>query len=56
MLVAENNLGQLWLKLRAQYLLDLKLLSNVRGMPFNVFDISNHVEAMLSQPKTGEML
>jgi len=55
-LVAENNLGQLWLKLRADYLLDLKKLSNVRGMPFNVLEISTRVEAILSQSVSGEVL
>ncbi len=53
-LVIENNTGQLWIKLRAQYLLDLEKLSKVRGMPFNVPDIISKVEAMLNEPVAGE--
>jgi len=53
-LVIENNSGQLWIKLRAQYLLNLEKLSKVRGMPFNVPDIISKVEAMLNQPVSGE--
>jgi 2-oxoglutarate/2-oxoacid ferredoxin oxidoreductase subunit alpha len=51
-LVLENNLGQFWLKLRAQYLLDLKKLSKVQGSPFNVIEITSHVEQMLTQANT----
>jgi len=53
-LVIENNTGQLWIKLRAQYLLDLEILSKVRGMPFNVPDIISKVEAMLNELVSGE--
>jgi len=48
-LVLENNLGQFWMKLRAEYLLDLKKLSKVQGTPFNVIEITTHVESMLSE-------
>jgi len=46
-LVLENNLGQLWMKLRAQYLLDLKKFCKVQGLPFNTMEIVNHVEILL---------
>ena len=48
-LVLENNLGQFWMKLRAEYLLDLKKLCKVQGTPFNVNEITAHVEAMLNR-------
>ncbi len=50
-LVLENNLGQFWMKLRAEYLLDLKKLCKVQGSPFNVIEITTHVEAMLAKSK-----
>ncbi len=53
-LIAENNSGQLWIKLRSKYLLDLHKLSKVRGMPFNVHEITEQVEALLSQSAEGE--
>jgi len=53
-LVAENNAGQLWIKLRSEYLLDLLKLSKVRGMPFNVHDITDQVEEVLNQSGSGE--
>ncbi len=46
-LVLENNLGQFCIKLRAEFLLDLKKFSKVQGSPFNVIEITQHVEAML---------
>ncbi len=46
-LVIENNLGQLWMKLRAEYLLDLKKLCKVQGAPFNVIEITTHVQTIL---------
>ncbi len=46
-LVLENNLGQFCIKLRAEFLLDLKKLNKVQGSPFNVIEITQHVEAML---------
>ncbi len=52
--VLENNSGQLWMKLRAEYLLDLEKITKVRGMPFNVPDIINKVETMLNKAATGE--
>lgn len=55
-LIAENNSGQLWIKLRAQYLLDLMKLSKVQGMPFNVHEIVAQVDAILAQPVAGEDL
>jgi len=48
-LVLENNLGQFWMKLRAEYLLDLKKLCKVQGSPFNVIEITTHVEELLNQ-------
>jgi len=47
-LVIENNLGQLWMKLRAEYLLDLKKLCKVQGSPFNVIEITTHVRTILT--------
>ncbi len=53
-LVVENNMGQLWTKLRAEYLLDLKKLSKVQGLPFSVHELTQHVENELidSDPAT----
>ncbi|RLA04674.1 MAG: 2-oxoglutarate ferredoxin oxidoreductase subunit alpha [Gammaproteobacteria bacterium] len=55
-LVAENNNGQLWIKLRSEFLLDLQKLSKVRGMPFNVNEITERVETLLSPAVTGEQV
>jgi len=55
-LIAENNAGQLWIKLRSEYLLDLQKLSKIQGMPFNVEEITNKVETMLSPAVSGEEL
>jgi len=52
--VVENNTGQLWMKLRADYLLDLEKISKVRGMPFNVPDIISKVETMSNKTVAGE--
>jgi 2-oxoglutarate/2-oxoacid ferredoxin oxidoreductase subunit alpha len=46
-LVAENNLGQLWTLLRATYLVDAELLSKVSGVPFKISEIENKIRDMV---------
>jgi 2-oxoglutarate ferredoxin oxidoreductase subunit alpha len=47
-IVAELNLGQLALLLRAKYMLNVKLLTKVRGQPFAVTDIIRGVKRILA--------
>jgi 2-oxoglutarate/2-oxoacid ferredoxin oxidoreductase subunit alpha len=45
--VAENNLGQLWTKLRAEYLVDADRLNKVKGTPFKISEIEEKIESSL---------
>jgi 2-oxoglutarate/2-oxoacid ferredoxin oxidoreductase subunit alpha len=45
--VAENNLGQLWTKLRAEYLVDADRLNKVKGTPFKISEIEEKIEKVL---------
>jgi 2-oxoglutarate/2-oxoacid ferredoxin oxidoreductase subunit alpha len=46
-LVAENNMGQLSLMLRDQFLVDAIRLSKVEGRPFRVRDVQDRIEQLL---------
>jgi len=46
-LVIENNSGQLWQLLRAEYLLDLQRLNKVQGTAFRIAEIVEAAESML---------
>jgi len=48
-LLPENNLGQLRLLLRAEYLLDIKGLNKVQGKPFMIREIEAGIEKMLKE-------
>ena len=48
-IVAELNLGQLALLIRAKYLINVKLLTKVRGQPFAVNDIIRGVKRILAR-------
>ncbi len=45
--VIENNTGQLWQRLRAEYLIDLQRLNKVQGTSFQVSEIVAHAIALL---------
>ncbi|HAR42697.1 MAG TPA: 2-oxoglutarate ferredoxin oxidoreductase subunit alpha [Bdellovibrionales bacterium] len=45
--VAENNLGQLWQIIRAQYLLDVEKLAKITGQPFRADEIETKVHSMI---------
>ena len=47
-IVAELNLGQLALLLRAKYLVDAQILSKVQGQPFTVSELVRRVKQMLA--------
>ncbi|MBI3534575.1 MAG: 2-oxoacid:acceptor oxidoreductase subunit alpha [Deltaproteobacteria bacterium] len=49
-LVPENNMGQLWYKLRAEYLIDIEKLNKVQGQPFCVDEVEHKVKEMLANP------
>lgn len=46
-LVIENNSGQLWQLLRAEYLLDLQRLNKVQGTAFRISEITEAAESLL---------
>jgi 2-oxoglutarate ferredoxin oxidoreductase subunit alpha len=46
-IVVENNTGQLWTKLRAEYLLDAERLNKVKGTPFKISEVEDKIESML---------
>jgi 2-oxoglutarate ferredoxin oxidoreductase subunit alpha len=48
-IVAENNLGQLWTKLRAEYLLEMKRHNKVQGTPFRISEIEEVIEKALGE-------
>jgi 2-oxoglutarate/2-oxoacid ferredoxin oxidoreductase subunit alpha len=48
-IVAELNLGQLAMLIRAKYLLNVKLLTKVRGQPFAVSEIIRGVKRILAR-------
>ncbi len=45
--IAENNLGQLWTKMRAEYLVELKKFNKVKGTPFRISEIEEMIEKEL---------
>jgi len=45
--VVENNMGQLWTKLRAEYLLEMERLNKVKGTPFKISEIEEMIEKTL---------
>ncbi len=46
-IVAENNMGQLWTKLRAEYLLEMERFNKVKGTPFRIDEIEEKIEKTL---------
>lgn len=46
-LVVENNLGQLWTKLRADFLVDADKLNKVNGAPFKISEIEDAITKAL---------
>ncbi|MFC2074820.1 2-oxoacid:acceptor oxidoreductase subunit alpha [Bdellovibrionota bacterium] len=50
-LIVENNLGQLWTKIRADYLVDAEKLNKVQGTPFRVSEIEESVKKILGELK-----
>ncbi|OGQ36675.1 MAG: 2-oxoglutarate ferredoxin oxidoreductase subunit alpha [Deltaproteobacteria bacterium RIFCSPHIGHO2_12_FULL_43_9] len=50
-LVVENNLGQLWIKLRAEFLVDAKRLNKIQGIPFRPSEIEESVRKFLGESK-----
>lgn len=46
-LVVENNLGQLWTKLRADFLVDADKLNKVNGSPFKISEIEDGIKKAL---------
>lgn len=46
-LVVENNLGQLWTKLRADFLVDADKLNKVNGSPFKISEIVDGIKKAL---------
>ncbi len=46
-IVAENNMGQLWTKLRAEYLLEMERFNKVKGTPFGIGEIEEEIEKTL---------
>jgi 2-oxoglutarate ferredoxin oxidoreductase subunit alpha len=47
-LIPELNLGQLALLIRAKYLVDAVSLTKIKGMPFNISEVEQKIEEMLS--------
>ncbi|MCM2322499.1 MAG: 2-oxoacid:acceptor oxidoreductase subunit alpha [Oligoflexia bacterium] len=47
-LIPENNMGQLWYRIRAEYLLDIERLNKVQGQPFRADEIEAKIKSMLS--------
>jgi 2-oxoglutarate/2-oxoacid ferredoxin oxidoreductase subunit alpha len=52
-LVPEGNLGQLWRMVRADFLVDARLLSKVQGIPFAVREIELVILEMLGVAEAG---
>ena len=50
-LVVENNLGQLWTKLRAEYLVDADRLNKIQGTPFRASEIEDGIKKALGAKK-----
>ena len=48
-LVAELNLGQLWMLLRAKYLVDARKYCKVQGQPFLVVELIEEIERRLAE-------
>ena len=46
-LVPENNMGQLWFRLRGEYLIDTERLNKVQGQPFRIDEIESKVRSFL---------
>ncbi|OFZ53706.1 MAG: 2-oxoglutarate ferredoxin oxidoreductase subunit alpha [Bdellovibrionales bacterium RIFOXYC1_FULL_54_43] len=46
-LIPENNMGQLWYRLRAEYLMDFEKLNKVQGQPFRADEIEAKIMSML---------
>ena len=50
-MIVENTFGQLYTKIRAEFLVDADLLPNLGGMPFRVGEIEQNVHELLGDPK-----
>ncbi|MCM2277687.1 MAG: 2-oxoacid:acceptor oxidoreductase subunit alpha [Oligoflexia bacterium] len=46
-LIPELNMGQLWYRIRAEYLLDVERLNKVQGQPFRADEIESKIKSML---------
>jgi 2-oxoglutarate ferredoxin oxidoreductase subunit alpha len=46
-LVPENNMGQLWHLIRAEYLIDAERLSKIQGQPFRIDEIEAKIRSMV---------
>lgn len=51
-IVVENNSGQLWTKLRAEFLLDATRLNKTKGNPFKISEIEEEIEMKLGGSKS----
>jgi 2-oxoglutarate ferredoxin oxidoreductase subunit alpha len=49
LLVVENNLGQLNLKLKAEYLITTELLTKVQGQPFRIGEVEAKIEQLIGE-------
>ncbi|MFQ5607828.1 MAG: 2-oxoglutarate ferredoxin oxidoreductase subunit alpha, partial [Candidatus Zixiibacteriota bacterium] len=45
--IVENNSGQLWTKLRAEYLVDADRLNKVQGTPFKISEVEEKIKQSL---------
>lgn len=50
-LVPEINTGQLWFRLRGEYLIDMESMSKVQGMPFRADEIEAKIKSILGGGK-----
>lgn len=46
-LLPENNSGQLWYRIRAEYLIDTIRLNKIQGQPFRIDEIENKIRSLL---------
>ncbi len=46
-LIPENNMGQLWYRIRAEYLIDTERLNKIQGQPFRADEIEAKIRSIL---------
>ncbi|MEK6704913.1 MAG: 2-oxoacid:acceptor oxidoreductase subunit alpha [Bdellovibrionota bacterium] len=49
-LVPENNAGQLWYRLRAEYLMETERLNKIQGQPFRADEIETKIRSLMGLP------